>query len=126
VNVAVLGASPKPQRYSFKAIEMLKAHGHAVFPVRPGLASILDLKVSPRLTDVATPLHTVTVYIEAQKSSRLQTDILKARPARVIFNPGAENPDLAAELRRAGIRTLDACTLVLLTTGQFESVEGQC
>jgi hypothetical protein len=46
-------------------------------------------------------------------------DILAVRPRRVIFNPGAENASAAETLARHGIEAVEACTLVLLATGQF-------
>lgn len=62
---------------------------------------------------------TITVYVNPSVSSGLEEAFLRARPRRVIFNPGAENPDLADRLREAGIEVEEACTLVLLNTGQF-------
>ncbi|NLI29998.1 MAG: CoA-binding protein, partial [Nitrospiraceae bacterium] len=46
-------------------------------------------------------------------------DILRIKPFRVIFNPGTENPAAYGPLRSAGIEPLEACTLVMLSTGQF-------
>jgi predicted CoA-binding protein len=120
MNVAVLGASAKPSRYSYKAVEMLRQKGHRVFPVHPALREIQGLAVYPQLSAVPTPLDVVTVYLSAQNSSHLHQAIVRARPRRVIFNPGAEHPALVAALQREGIATLDACTLVLLTTGRFD------
>jgi predicted CoA-binding protein len=120
MNIAVLGASAKPERYSYKALQMLKAKGYAVFPVHPTRSEIQGERVYASLADIDAPLHTITVYLGAKTSSRLRDAIIQARPARVIFNPGAENAALAEDLRRNGIETRDACTLVLLSTGQFE------
>ncbi len=119
MNVAVLGASDKPNRYSNQAVALLKTHGHNVFPVHPRHASIHGLTVYPRLADVPEPVDTVTLYLAADKSSRLENDLLALKPRRVIFNPGAENPALAAALEQNGIQTLEACTLVMLHTNQF-------
>jgi uncharacterized protein len=119
MNVAVLGASAKPERYSHQAVARLNVHGHAVFPVHPTVAEVLGIRVFARLADIPVPLDTVTVYLSADTSSALASDLLATRPRRVIFNPGAENPALATSLRQHGIETLDACTLVLLASGQF-------
>ena len=45
--------------------------------------------------------------------------ILSPKPRRIIFNPGAENPELETLASEQGIQTLDACTLVMLGTGQY-------
>jgi predicted CoA-binding protein len=119
MNVAVLGASPKPERYSHQAVVRLRAKGHAVFPVNPGVAEMLGLKVYARLADISVALDTVTVYLSPDKSTALADEIVAARPRRVMLNPGAENPALAEVLRQQGIEVVDACTLVLLRTEQF-------
>jgi len=123
VNVAVLGASNKPERYSYQAVKLLAEKGHTVFPVHPALAAIDGMPVFNRLADIPAPLHTITVYLGPERSSALAEDLLASRARRLIFNPGAENPHLAQRLRSVGIETLNACTLVLLKTDQFESHE---
>ena len=121
MNVAVLGASNKPERYSFQAVKLLAEKGHAVCPVHPALATIDGVPVFKQLGDIRVPLHTLTVYVGPERSTALAAAILAARPQRVIFNPGAENPALAQQLQAAGIQVENACTLVLLRTGQFDA-----
>jgi hypothetical protein len=121
MNVAVLGASNKPERYSFQAVKLLAEKGHAVCPVHPALATIDGVPVFKQLEDIRVALHTITVYVGPERSTALAAAILAARPQRVIFNPGAENPALAQQLQTAGIQVEDACTLVLLRTGQFDA-----
>jgi predicted CoA-binding protein len=120
MNVAVLGASNKPERYSFQAVKLLAEKGHAVFPVHPTLTAIDGIPVFKVLADIPVPLHTLTVYVGPERSTVLAAAILAAHPQRTIFNPGAENPALAQQLLAAGIEVENACTLVLLRTGQFD------
>lgn len=121
INVAILGASHKPERHSNQAVRLLTEKGYTVFPVNPRITEISGIKVFPRLADINQPVHTITVYMTAERSSILAAEILAIKPRRVIFNPGAENPDLTGELASAGIEALNACTLVLLKTGGFDS-----
>ena len=72
-----------------------------------------------RLADIPAPLHTVTMYVSPALSTGMAGEILAAKPARVVFNPGTENPELEDQLAAAGIAVVRACTLVLLRTGQF-------
>ena len=118
-RVVVLGASPKPDRYSNKAVKLLLQHGHTVVPVHPAAAEIEGLNVAPDLTAIQGPVDTLTVYLSPKQSAALLDDILTLKPDRVIFNPGTESPPLITALDKAGIRTEEACTLVLLNTGQF-------
>lgn len=117
-TVAVLGASDNPERYSFQAVELLLAHGHRVLPVHPSLEEVAGLPVVPALGDLPT-VDTLTLYVGAARLSAMTEAIVRLRPGRVIFNPGTETPELQAALDRAGIPWLEACTLVLLRTGDF-------
>ena len=119
MNVAVLGASDNPEKYSYLAVKNLLAGGHKVFPVHPALKEIEGLKVYASIKDIPDPVHTVSVYVTAPVSSKLAPEILAVRPKRILFNPGAENPGLKALAEKQGIKALEACTLVLLRTNQF-------
>ena len=118
-TVAILGASPDPERYAFKAQRLLKEYGHRVIPVSARADSIDGEPAVAELREIAQPVDTLTVYVRPAISARYREQIEGLRPSRVIFNPGTENEELAAALRAAGIATEDACTLVLLRTGQF-------
>lgn len=117
--VVVLGASPKSSRYSNRAVRMLKAHGYPVIPVHPRVAEIEGLPVAPGLETVVGPVHTLTLYVGPQRSRRLIQGIVDLAPGRVILNPGTESDELESALGEAGIGHLHACTLVMLSTGQF-------
>jgi predicted CoA-binding protein len=118
-RVAVVGASEKPGRYSNRALRMLLSQGFTPIPISNSGKDILGFKGYASLTAVPDPIDTVTVYLSPEKQAPVIQDILTVRPRRVIFNPGAENPEAAAALSKQGIPVLEACTLVLLTTGQF-------
>jgi hypothetical protein len=47
--------------------------------------------------------------------------IIELKPKRVIFNPGTENIELAQLLAQANIDWENACTLVLLSTNQYQA-----
>ena len=119
-TVAVLGASRKPERYSNQAIRLLRHYGHTVLPVNPAQQEIEGLRVTPSV-DNLTPgeIDTVTMYVSPAHSDPLLPGLLRLKPKRVIFNPGAENPRLQQALQKAGITVEEACTLVLLRTGQY-------
>ena len=118
-TVAVLGASTKEERYSFQAVRMLKEHGHFPIPVHPSGHTVDNVPGVRSLGDITQPIDTVTCYVNATISDGEFDRILKLKPHRVIFNPGAENEELAARLEKEGIEVVRACTLVMLRTGQF-------
>ena len=118
-KAAVLGASPKEDRYSFKAVRMLKEHGFTPVPVHPAGHNVDGLEGLKSLDEITDSIDTLTVYVSAKISSAEVEKILKLNPRRVIFNPGAENPELGKELEKAGIEVVEACTLVMLRTEQY-------
>lgn len=118
-RVAVLGASKKPQRYSNKAVVLLKEHGHEVIPVNPIEETIEGLPVARTLADIEGGVDTLTVYVGPHHIGEVLSDIIALGPRRVILNPGTESEELKAALSDHHIPYLEACTLVLLKTGQY-------
>ncbi|MDP1540886.1 MAG: CoA-binding protein [Moraxellaceae bacterium] len=118
-TVVVLGASPKPERYSHRAVTLLQANGHHVIPVNPGQSFINELPVARSLSDITHAVDTVSIYVSPNLLERMMGDLIALAPKRVIFNPGSERNDLSSRLNDAGIANEEACTLVLLRTGQF-------
>ncbi len=118
--VAVLGASSDPNRYSYKAIEILKEYGHRPIPVTPKEKEVLGYGTVEGIKQlVGESIDTLTVYVNPAISDKYTDDIVALKPKRVIFNPGAENFNLEKALVKAGIEVENACTLVLLRTNQF-------
>src|SRR2546423_13462104 len=116
-RVVVLGASAKPDRYAFRAIKMLRQHGHKAIPVNPAYDEILGEPCHPNITSVSGPIDTVTIYLGKRRSDPLVEQITGAAPTRIILNPGAENERLAEAARSRGIEVVEGCTLVMLSVG---------
>ena len=118
-HVVVLGASPKPTRYSNRAVRLLQEQGYRVTPIHPRCAQIEGLAVTDKLERVERPVHTLTLYLGPERLSPLIDTVLALGPQRVIFNPGSELTELEECLDQAGIPWLHACTLVMLSTRTF-------
>jgi len=120
--VAILGASNNPERYAHKAMTMLREYGYRTIPVHPALDEIDGTKVAHSLGEIQEPVDTLTLYVNPARLVAMLDQVVALRPRRVIFNPGTESPDARARLESEGIHCVEACTLVLLRTGQFEKV----
>ena len=114
----VLGASPNPSRYSNLAIQRLRNLKHTVVGIgkRQGKVADIDINIDhPNIEGI----DTVTLYLNATNQKEYYDYIFSLHPNRIIFNPGAENDELTRLANQKGIQTLEACTLVLLSTGQY-------
>jgi predicted CoA-binding protein len=114
----VLGASEHSWRYSSRAIERLLAAGHEVVAIGKRKGSIHQVKIQT-LADSIPAVHTVSIYLNARQQKMYYDFLVRLKPQRVIFNPGTENPELEQQLEQSGIKTIRACTLVMLSTGQY-------
>jgi len=114
----VIGGSPKPERYSNKAIRKLLSYGHPVVSIglrEAHIESVLVVTGTPEFAGI----HTVTMYIGAAKQSGYYNYIIGLLPSRIIFNPGTENNELAELAKKSGIEVVKNCTLVMLDYGLF-------
>lgn len=114
----VLGASANPSRYSHLAINRLREHKHPVVAIGRTTTVVSDIPVQSETSPIPD-LDTVTLYLNPANQKNYYDFIVDQHPKRVIFNPGAENPEFEKILREKGVQTLEACTLVLLGTGQY-------
>lgn len=118
-TVVVLGASPDADRYSNKAQRLLAEHGHRVIPVSPVYDNVEGVPTLKSPGEVREPVDTLTLYLSPKRLLPLADEIVRLKPGRVIFNPGTETPELQQALTAAGIPWEEACTLVLLRSGQY-------
>ena len=114
----VLGASDNPGRYSYLAVTRLRGVGHPVVAIGRKQAKVGDVEIGTDQQPL-TGVDTVTLYLSPHHQKQYYDYILSLHPRRIIFNPGAENPELATLARENGIEPVEACTLVMLSTGQY-------
>jgi predicted CoA-binding protein len=117
-STLVLGASDNVERYSNKAVKKLVAYGHPVFAVGNKKTRIDTIDVHKETIPIED-LDTVTLYLSAKNQKEYYNYIISLKPKRIIFNPGTENDELVTLAIENNIATLEACTLVMLSTGQY-------
>jgi len=114
----VLGASDNPQRYSYLAVNRLRGRGHPVVAIGRKPVVVGDVTIETE-KKVFPGVDTVTLYLNPRAQKEYYDYILSLHPKRIIFNPGAENEELARLAQANGVQPVEACTLVLLSTGQY-------
>ncbi|MBC7890314.1 MAG: CoA-binding protein [Ferruginibacter sp.] len=114
----VIGASANPARYSYLAVQKLTAHQHPVIALglKKGVIGTTEIETEKKPFE---KIDTITLYINPFRQKDYYEYILSVQPKRVIFNPGTENEELVDLLQQKGIQAMEACTLVLLSTGQY-------
>ncbi len=114
----ILGASDNPARYSYLALNRLRSHGHPVVAIGRKETVVAGVPIQ-KGTPQEQGIDTVTLYMNPFHQQMYYDYIVSLKPKRIIFNPGTENEELAVLAERNGIRTMEACTLVMLSTGQY-------
>ena len=114
----IIGATPNADRYAYRAAHMLTAKGHSIVNIGIKQGEVAGVKIEkPGIP--YQDIDTITLYIGADIQSNYYDYILETKPKRVIFNPGTENPAFEKMLDLHNIEPVEACTLVLLSIGQY-------
>ena len=116
----VIGASVNPNRYSYKVVLKLLDSGIKVIPMGINQGNIADL-VIVRHFEKQKDSHTVSIYIKPEIQKEYYKYIINLQPKRVLFNPGTENPIFSQILKKHNIYWENSCSLVLLSTNQYQS-----
>ena len=114
----VLGATDNPSRYAYMAVKRLLEHGNEVVAVSNKKGEVLGIPIQndfPKIDNV----HTVTLYVGTRNLDHYIDYILSLNPKRIIFNPGTAHEGLEKKAKEQGIETVDGCTLVMLSIGDF-------
>ena len=114
----ILGATPNSSRYAYLAANKLVNHGHSIvnIGIKDGEVAGVPIEKPEIIHD---DIDTITMYVGPAHQEELYNYILDTHPKRIIFNPGTENPELRRMANEKGIETENACTLVLLSIGEY-------
>lgn len=118
-KIAVLGASDKEDRISNQLIRRLKIKGYEIFPINPALKIIEEIPVYPSIEALPKGIDVLCIYLGPQRSDPLEKALMDSGIPRMIFSPGAENPNLEKHLADKGITVEEHCSLVLLSVDEL-------
>jgi len=115
----ILGATTSTDRYAYLAARSLTQKGHPIVPVGIKNGEVFGQSIEKDKNKVFEDIDTITMYVGVANQADWYEYILKTKPKRIIFNPGTENQELAQKAQAEGIECIEACTLVMLSTGQY-------
>lgn len=114
----VLGATTRPDRYAFLAINKLVESGHPVVGIGIQEGEVAGVKIQTKQIPLKN-IDTVTLYLNPVRQRDYYNYLIGLKPRRIIFNPGTENPEFYQLLKANNIKVDVACTLVLLSINQY-------
>ena len=117
-KTVVLGASNNPSRYSYLAIQRLRAYDHPVIAVGKKIGQVAGIDITKEQV-IENDVDTITLYLNPRNQVEYYDYILNLHPKRIIFNPGTENDELIEKAKQKNIQPVLGCTLVMLSTGQY-------
>jgi len=115
--IALVGASPNPERPSYRVMAFLLRKGYRVIPVNPGQAGkeILGQAVVARLADIAEPIDMVDVFRTADALPSIVDEVLALSPLpKVIWGQlSVRHDEAAAKAEAAGVKVvMDRCPAI--------------
>jgi uncharacterized protein len=116
----IVGATTNRGRYAWLAAEMLTEYGHEIVPIGIKQGEVFGREILPIAEKpLVAAIDTITLYIGPQHQPEWYDYLLGLNPKRIIFNPGTENDEFERLTAGRSIETLQACTLVMLRSGQY-------
>ncbi len=116
-KVAVIGASTKKERTSFRIVEFLKERGVTVFPVNPSYVGqeTPGCPFYSSINDIGKKLDIIDIVVSPKFQGEIEKDLINLGYKPIVwFQPGAENPELEKNLLEKGFTVVsDACIMVV-------------
>lgn len=116
-SVAIVGASPKPDRYSHQAVLRYQEKGWIVWPINPTATPVAGLTAYLTLSSLPGSPDIVCMYVNPHIGLEMLDEIVAAHPSVLWLNPGADGEPLLSTARSRGLTVYEGCTLVVLSWG---------
>ena len=111
-TIALVGASPKPDRASYDVMRFLLERGYEVYPVNPaaGADEILGRKVYERVVDVPEAIDMVDVFRRSEVAGEACDEAIAAGAGVVWMQLGVINEEGKQRAEAAGLKVImDRC-----------------
>ncbi|HEC01706.1 MAG TPA: CoA-binding protein [Sphingomonadales bacterium] len=114
-SIALVGASKKPERPSYRVMKFLIDQGYDLYPVNPSLAGseLLGRKVYASLSDIPVPIDMVDIFRASDKVGPVVEEAIEKKAKVVWMQLEVINRDAAETAKRAGLKVvMDRCPAI--------------
>jgi hypothetical protein len=114
-TIALVGASPRPERPSNSVMGYLLRHGYRVIPVRPvGPAEILGQRRMASLAEIEEPIDLVDVFRRSEFCADVARQAIAAEAGALWLQLGVVSAEARAIAEKAGLDYVeDECTAII-------------
>ena len=114
-TIAMIGASDRPDRPSYRVMKVLQDHGYRVLPVNPQITGehVHGEYVWRELAQIGEPIDLVDIFRRPQAAGEAVDEAIKAGAKAVWMQLGVINEDAAARAEAAGLKVvMDRCPAI--------------
>ena len=109
-NIAMVGASPNPERPSHLVFDYLAHHGYHVIPVNPNVKEILGHTSYPDLKAIKEKVEVVDIFRSSDEVMPIVEEAIRIGAKVVWMQEGVINEEAAAKAKKSGLLVvMDKC-----------------
>ena len=110
-TIAMIGASPDPEKPSHGVMLYLLEQGYKVIPVRPGEGDVLGIPVVNSLAEIDEPIHMVDVFRKSEAAPEIAREAVAVGATSLWLQPGCVSDEARQIATQAGLAFAeDLCT----------------
>ncbi len=110
---AVVGATDNQEKFGYKIFKCMKAAGYEVYPVNPGVETVMGERCYPTLADLPVRPEAVDLVVNSRIGVKIVEMCAELGIQNIWMQPGANAENVVALAKDKGLKVIhDACIMV--------------